>query len=173
MPNSDKQYFIFRRKYSCKNASCSKLKYWQESWQSVSLSVIRGALLPLLWNDKIYKRNLQRKIILAQSMSCNLMRGDDYFIYRHFHGAHQQNNQDALEVQTVVAMIEGCVNNYISVHRKPAAFGVRKWLLESWMRCVWINVTLKTRATSGFLKEILLLMAWVVCRNMALLKLLN
>lgn len=69
-------------------------------------------------------------------MSCNLMRGDDYFIYRRFHGAHQQSNQDALEVQTAVAMIGGCVNDYIPVPHKPAAFGVRTWLLESWMRCV-------------------------------------
>lgn len=66
-------------------------------------------------------------------MSCNLMRGDDYFIYRHFHGVHQWSNQDASEVQTVVAMIEWCVNNYISMHYRAAAFGVRKQLIESWM----------------------------------------
>lgn len=69
-------------------------------------------------------------------MSCNLMRGDDYFIYRRFHGAHQQSNQDALEVQTAVAMTGGCVNDYIPVPHKPAAFGVRTWLLETWVRCV-------------------------------------
>lgn len=130
--DSDKQHFIFRRKYSCENASCSKPKYWQESWQSVSLSAITGTLLPLLWNDKIYKRNVQRKIILPQSTSWNLMRGDDYFIYRHFHSAHQWSNQDALEVQTVVAMTGWRVNNYISVHCRPAAVGVRKQLIESW-----------------------------------------
>lgn len=125
--------------------SCSKLKYWQESWQSVSLSVIRGTLHPLLWNDKIYKRNVQRKIIFPHSMNCNLMRRDDYFIYRHFHGAHQQSNQDALEVQAVVAMIDWCVNNYISMHCRPA-FGMRKQLIESWMglRYIWMNVAFKT-----------------------------
>lgn len=140
MHDSDKQHFIFRRKYSCKNASCSKLKYWLESWQSVSLSAIRGTLLPLLWKDKIYKGNVQRKIILPQSTSWNLMRGDDYFIYRYFHSAHQWSNQDALEVQTVVAVTGWCVNNYISVHCRPAPVGVRKQLIEI---CVWINVALE------------------------------
>lgn len=46
------------------------------------------------------------------------------------------SNQDALEVQTIVAMMEWCVNNYIPVHCRPAALGVRKQLTESWVGCV-------------------------------------